>query len=136
MLGDQHVHHQFTGFGAVVFRLDRAPILPLCDPLYCCPQFPYEKMAVIRLCPVILGILSTGGGEVLLTRPHRIFHQHTMPPCLPSIQPLLYPLPYCVVCGDMLGSLQYHHMEDNAPLRVPMSILHPKQLLVQRPDAA
>ena len=81
-------------------------------------------------------LLSAGSGEVLLTRPHCIFYYNTVPPCLPCIQPLLNPPPYCMGCGDMTGSLQYHLLKDNGPIKVPPSELHPNQLLVQGSNKA
>ena len=34
----------------------------------------------------------------------------------------------------MLGSLQYHRLEDNIPLQVSLYILYPMQLIAQGPD--
>ena len=136
MLGVQHLRHHFTGFGAVVFRTEHALLLLLCDPLNPRTQILYDNKVVIHLCLLILGILSVGGGEVLLTCPHRLLRQHPMPPWIPSVHALLEPLPYRVGCCDMSSLLQYHRQEDNEQLGVPLSVPHPTQFLVQVPDKA
>ena len=59
-----------------------------------------------------------------------------MSPSVQGVKNFLYPPPYCVVCGDMVGSLQYHHMEDYEPLQVPLYVPCLAHLIVQIPDKA
>ena len=61
---------------------------------------------MLGLCPVLLGLISAGGGEVLRPRARGLFYQHPVTNCLPGVKPLLDPLPDCVECGDMTGFLQ------------------------------
>ena len=66
---------------------------------------------MVNLRPVIIRILTAGSGEVRCTSAQRLLHKHTMSTGLPGVEPLLYPPPYRVGCGDMLGSLQYNCLE-------------------------
>ena len=54
--------------------------------------------------------------------------KHLEAPCTNSVQPLPYPPSDGVGCGDMSGLLQDHRLEDDEPLQVPLSVLHPAQL--------
>ena len=76
----------------------------------------------------------TGDGEVLCARAQGVLGEHPMLVVLPSVQALLYPPSDGVGCGDMLGLLQYHRLEDDEPLQVPQSVPHPKQLFPKRPN--
>ena len=72
MFGAQNLYHHLPNFGAVLLRMQHAPRLPLCYPLHLCMQLPSENHYVINICPVLLGILSSGGGEVLRASAHCI----------------------------------------------------------------
>ena len=136
MFGAQHLHHPITRFCAVLLRLYHTPCLPLGYPPHCCPQLPLEHLYVVSIIPVLLRFLPTGGAEVLRTSAQRIIHKHLLSPAFPGVDPLLDPSPYWVVCGDMLVSLKYHCLEDDEHLRIPLSVLHPTQVIVQFHDKA
>ena len=89
---------------------------------------------MIRLCPVLLGILPVGDGEVLCTCAQGVLHEHPMSDGLPRVHPISDTPSDGVGCGDMSGLLQNHCMEDDGLLQVPLSVLHPAQLSPQRLD--
>ena len=86
---------------------------------------------MVGLCPVILGLISVGGGEVLRASVQGILYQHTVATCLPGGRPLLNLPPDFVGCGDMTGLLLDHFLKDNESLLVPQYIPHPMQLFHQ-----
>ena len=47
---------------------------------------------MVSLSPVLLGLLSAGGGEVLRARAQVLLYQHPETPCLPGVKILLDPL--------------------------------------------
>ena len=63
---------------------------------------------MVSLCPVLLGLISTVGGEVLCPRARGLLYQHPVTNFLPDVKHLLDPPPDCVGCGDMTGLLQYY----------------------------
>ena len=71
---------------------------------------------MVCLCLVLFRILPLGEVEVLCALVQDILDAYTMFAVLPSFQTLLYLPLDGVGCGDMLGSLQYHRLEDNGPL--------------------
>ena len=91
---------------------------------------------MIGLCPVILSLLSAGGGKVLHTSAQSLLHQHPVLACFPGVEPLLDTPPDCVVCGYISVSLQDHFLKENEPLRVPPSFPYPTQLFNQSLDKA
>ena len=136
MFGAQHLHQPIPSFCAVLLRLQHAPHISLSYPRHHHPHLPSEHRAVVCLSPVLLRLLPVFGGELLLTILQRLLHKHTVSPGFPGVNPLLNPPPDRVGCGDMSGSLQYHRLEDDEPLRVSLSVLHPTQLVVQGPGEA
>ena len=86
---------------------------------------------MVGLFPVLLGLLSAGGSELLSTRVQGLLSQHPMTTCLPGVKPLLDTPLDCVGCGDMTILLQYHRLKDNEPLLVTKSVLHPMQIFHQ-----
>ena len=86
---------------------------------------------MVGLIPVILGLLSAGGDEVLWTCAQVLLHQHPMVPCLPGVHPLFDPPTDCLGCGDMTGTFQDYRLKDNEPLRFSQSVLYPDQLFHQ-----
>ena len=60
-----------------------------------------------------------------------VLHEHPVMAGLTSGQPLSYPPSDGMGCGDMSGSFQDHNLEDDEPLRVPLSVLDPSQLSPQ-----
>ena len=97
---------------------------------------PSEHQVVVSLIPVLLILLSAGGGEVLRASAQRLLHKHPMSHGFPGIEPLLNQLPCHVGCGDMLVLLQYHHLEENELLQVPLSVPHPTHIVAQGPNKA
>ena len=71
---------------------------------------------MIRLCRVLCRLLPAGNGEVLCARAQGVPHEHPIFAVLPSVQLLPYPPLDGVGCGDMLGSLEDHRLEDDEPL--------------------
>ena len=124
MFGVQHLHSPLPGLGAQLFWMKHAPCLLFRDQAYLCKQLPSDHQAMEGLIPVLLGLLSAGGSEVLLVRVQGILHQHPMAPCLPGIQPLLNPPTYCLGYSDVTGLLQDHRLKDDELLQVPLSFLH------------
>ena len=86
------------------------------------------------MCPVLCQFLPPGNGEVLCARAQGVLDKHPMFAVLPSVQALLYPPSYGVVCSDMTVSLQYHCLEDDEPLQNLLYIPHSLQLSPDRPD--
>ena len=64
-------------------RLNRALLIFLCNPPHHRLHLTLEHYDVIYIIPVLLRLLSTGRSVVLIACPQCLFHQHTMPPCLP-----------------------------------------------------
>ena len=81
---------------------------------------------------MIIRLLPACDGEVLCTHAQGVIHEHPMMAGLPSVQPFFYPPSDAVGCGDVSDSLHDHHLEDNEPLQVPLSVPHPVQLSPQR----
>ena len=131
MFGAQYLYHPLSNFCTVLLRLQHTPHLPLGNPPHHCPQLNLEHQAVVGLRPVILVLLPAGGGEVLPEITQRLLHEHPVTPGLPHVKPILDPLPYRMGCGNTLGSLQYHCLEENVPLQVPQSVLQPMKCFVQ-----
>ena len=89
---------------------------------------------MVSLGPVLHRLLPTGNGKVLLAGPQGVLDQHHVLALPPGVKPFFNVTRDRLGCGDMTGSFQYHRLEDDEPLRVPPSVLHPVQLLPQRPD--
>ena len=85
---------------------------------------------------MIFQLLPAGDGEVLRAIAQYLLRKHPTSYGLPGVEPLIDQPPYCVGCGDMSGSLQYHHLEYDEPLRVPPSVPHPTHLVSQSPYKA
>ena len=79
---------------------------------------------MVFLCPVLRQLLPPGDGEIICARAQGVLDEHPILVILPSVQELLYPPLDGVGCGDMLGSLQYHRLEYEEPLQVPLSVPH------------
>ena len=90
--------------------MEDSPRLPLRDPLHRRLQIPPEHQDVIRLCPVLRGLLPAGYDELLCARAQGVLHDHPMSAVLPIVQPLSYPPSDGVGCSDMSGSLQDHSL--------------------------
>ena len=60
-----------------------------------------------------------------------VCHNHPVAAGLPRVQLLFYQLSDCLGCGDMSSSLQDHCLEDDGPLRFPLSAPHPTQHSLQ-----
>ena len=87
---------------------------------------------MVYLCPVICRLLPLGDGEVLCARAQDVLDKHPIFAVLPSVQALHCPPSDSMGYGDMLVSLQYHLLEDDEPLRVPLSVPHPPHLSPKR----
>ena len=127
----QHFHQPLSGFCEVLIRLQNTPSLPLGNPPHCRLQLPSDHQSMVGLSDVLLGILLAVGSEVLHSSPRHLLQKHLVTPVLPHIDYLLDPPSYCVGYGGMLGLFQYHRLEDDKLLQVPLSIPHPMQLVVQ-----
>ena len=64
-------------------------------------------------------------------RAQGILDQHTMPTCLPGVNPLPDPPSNCVGRGDTTGSLQEHRLKYDELLLEIQSIPHPTQIFHQ-----
>ena len=105
------------------------PCLPISYPLHLYTQLPLDHQAVVSLSPVLLRLLPAGGGEVLHTSTQRLLHKNPMSPGLPGVKSLFNPPLYSVGSSYMTGYLQYHCLEDNKLLQVPLSVPYPTQIL-------
>ena len=65
---------------------------------------------------VLLGLLSTSGGEVLRACAQGILYQHPVTPYLLGVKFLLNPPTDFMGCGDMTGLLQDHCLKDDETL--------------------
>ena len=89
---------------------------------------------MLGMGPVLRRLLPTGGGKVLLARPEGVSDKHCMLALPPVVEPFCDPTSDCMGCGDVAGSLQDHHLEDDEPIWVPPPVPHPLHLHPQRPD--
>ena len=85
---------------------------------------------MVSLSIVIFRLLPKGVGKLLCTSAQRFLHKHTMSPSFPGAD-TLDPPPYCVGCGDMSSPFQYHLLEDNELIQVPLSDPYHTQLVRQ-----
>ena len=99
-------------------------------------QITSEHQDVVGLSPVLLRLLTAGGGEVLRTSAQSLLKNNTMSPGPPGVNPLLDPSSYFVGCSGMSGSLQYHRHEEYELLQVPLYVPHPMQLVILCPEEA
>ena len=68
---------------------------------------------MVRLCLVIRRLLPLDDRQVLCVRAQGVLHEHLIFSVIPSVQALLYQSSDSMECGDMSGSLQYQHLEDD-----------------------
>ena len=68
---------------------------------------------MLGISSVLLGLLSTSGGEVLRTSAQGILYQHSVTPYLLGVNFLLNPSMDFMGCGDMTEFLQDHCLKDD-----------------------
>ena len=85
MLLEEDVQDRLVCLGARVLRMEHSSLLPLRDPKNRRLQFSPEHHAVMYLRPMLRGILSLSGGEILLASARFILHQHRVLPRFPGV---------------------------------------------------
>ena len=98
------------------------------------PDISPHDQACSSLPPLHLVFLPSRDSYVLLTQPLRLLDQHLMLFERPYILPSLDILPDCLRACDMMGALQDHRLEENAPLCIEAALLDPSELRQQRLD--
>ena len=72
--------------------------------------------------PVLQGIFSSDGVEILHASMRRILRQHPMLPRFPCIQPSVDPPPYLAGFFHVPGALEDPHLKNNEPLYIPAAL--------------
>ena len=75
------------------------------------------------LLPVLRGVLSPSGGDILCASVCRILRRHPELHPLPGIQAAVDVPPERSGAVHVFGELDYHRLKDNEPLRVPAALL-------------
>ena len=132
MLQAEDLQHRLDFLVSDVPWLEDPALLLVGNPLDSRAGITPEHQALEDIIPVLLGILCPTGGEVLHLGACRILCQNLELPRLTSIQAAVNYPPDHAGAGHVSGVLEYHHLEDNAHLSVPVVMLDSCEFRGQR----